>query len=76
MGDWKLIEYFDDGTLELYNLTKDMGETSNLAKQQPKQTARLHAMLKAWRRATDAPVPTETNPQFDSEAWRKATRNR
>ncbi len=76
MGDWKLIEYFDDGTLELYNLTKDMGETSNLAKQQPKQTARLHAMLKAWRRATDAPVPTETNPQFDPEAWRKATRNR
>ena len=76
MGDWKLIEYFDDGTLELYNLTKDMGETSNLAKQQPKQTARLHAMLKAWRRATDAPVPTESNPQFDPEAWRKATRNR
>ena len=76
MGDWKLIEYFDDGTLELYNLTKDMGETSNLAEQQPKQTARLHAMLKAWRRATDAPVPTEMNPQFDPEAWRKATRNR
>ena len=76
MGDWKLIEYFDDGTLELYNLVNDIGETGNLAKQQPKKTARLHAMLKAWRRATDAPVPTETNPQFDPEAWRKATRNR
>ncbi len=76
MGDWKLIEYFDDGTLELYNLVNDIGETGNLAKQQPKKTARLHAMLKAWRRATDAPVPTEMNPRFDSEAWRKATRKR
>ena len=76
MGDWKLIEYFDDGTLELYNLVNDIGETGNLAKQQPKKTARLHAMLKAWRRATDAPVPTEMNPRFDPEAWRKATRKR
>ena len=76
MGDWKLIEYFDDGTLELYNLANDIGETGNLAKQQPKKTARLHAMLKAWRRATDAPVPTEMNPRFDPEAWRKATRKR
>ncbi|MDP6082746.1 MAG: DUF4976 domain-containing protein, partial [Verrucomicrobiota bacterium] len=76
MGDWKLIEYFDDDTLELYNLANDIGETDNLAKQQPKKTDQLHAMLKAWRRATDAPVPTEMNPRFDSEAWRKATRKR
>jgi|ETNmetMinimDraft_4_1059912.scaffolds.fasta_scaffold19482_1 arylsulfatase A-like enzyme len=76
MGNWKLIEYFDDGTLELYNLADDIGETGNLAKQKPKKTAQLHAMLKAWRRTTDAPVPTETNPQFDPEAWRKATERR
>ncbi|MCA8990158.1 MAG: sulfatase, partial [Planctomycetaceae bacterium] len=31
MGDWKLLEYFEDGRVELYHLTDDLGEQHNLA---------------------------------------------
>ncbi len=72
MGDWKLIEYFEDGTLELYNLAEDLGEEQNLASRLTKRTARMHSMLKAWRRSTAAPVPTEKNPKFDPAAYRAA----
>ena len=65
MGDWKLIEYFEDGTLELYNLAEDLGEEQNLAKREAKRSQQMHSMLKAWRRSTGAPVPTERNPKFD-----------
>ena len=67
-GDWKLHEYFEDGTLELYNLRDDISETKNLAKTNSEKTKELHDMLKAWRKDIKAPVPSEPNPQFDTEA--------
>ncbi|MFO8013129.1 MAG: sulfatase [Phycisphaerae bacterium] len=63
-GDWKLIEYFEDGHLELYNLRDDIGETTNLADRQPEKAKALHGRLVAWRKETGAPVPTEKNPKF------------
>ena len=75
MGDWKLIEYFEDGALELYNLADDIGEEQNLTKREAKRTAEMHSIMKAWRRATNAPVPTEMNPEFDPAAH-KAVFNR
>ena len=35
LGDWKLHQYFEDGGLELYHLSQDIGETTNLAKKYP-----------------------------------------
>ncbi len=67
-GDWKLHQYFEDGGLELYNLRHDIGETKNLAKEQPERTAELLKVLETWRAEIDAPVPTKPNPQFDAEA--------
>ena len=64
-GDWKLIEYFEDGTLELYNLKNDIGETNNLAKQNPDKTRELHQLMVQWRKKTNAPVPTEKNPEYN-----------
>ena len=67
VGNWKLIEYFEDGALELYNLQSDPSEKNNLA---PKESARrdeLHALLKDWRQHVKAPVPTEKNPRFKPE---------
>ena len=61
-----MIEYFEDGTLELYNLQNDPSETNNLAKREAKHRERLHNLLKSWRKATKAPVPTEKNPTFQS----------
>ncbi|MHC4624870.1 MAG: sulfatase [Planctomycetota bacterium] len=40
-GDWKLIEYFEDGRLELYNLKDDIGEKNNLAQHKPDKTRQL-----------------------------------
>ncbi|HUV65428.1 MAG TPA: hypothetical protein VMW24_16145 [Sedimentisphaerales bacterium] len=37
-GDWKLIEYFEYGRVELYNLKKDIGEKNNLAEKEPGKT--------------------------------------
>ena len=53
-GDWKLIESFDTGKMELYNLAKDVGEKNNLAKKQPKLAERLQSQLVAWRKTVGA----------------------
>jgi len=64
-GDWKLIEFFEDNRLELYNLADDIGEANNLAEKMPEKTRELHDRLVAWRKEVNAPVPTERNAKFD-----------
>ena len=49
-GDWKLIEFFDTNTIELYNLARDAGEQHNLANSHPDKTAELTQRLADWRR--------------------------
>ncbi len=73
-GDFKLIEFFEDGGLELYNLADDLGETRNLVAALPDVTKRLHARLRAWRDMMDAPVPTQLNPDYDPGAARRGRR--
>jgi len=68
MGDWKLIEFFEDGKLELYNLKKDLSEKNNLATKEPAKLKELHAAMLNWRRETKAPVPTAKNPDYDPKA--------
>ncbi len=63
-GDWKLIEYFEDGSLELYNLGEDPSEENNLAAKNPARRNELHGLLKAWRQKVRAPVPTRKNPHY------------
>jgi arylsulfatase A-like enzyme len=71
MGDWKLIEYFEDGGFELFNLREDLGETQNLAEQHPEIREELHNELVNWRKRVDAPVPTTPNPKYDPAAKKK-----
>ena len=59
IGDWKLMEFLEDGRLELYNLSDDIGETKNLAKENPAKAEELHARLVAWRAEVKAPMPTK-----------------
>lgn len=56
-GDYKLIERFDDGSVELYNLRQDIGETKNLADEMPDRAAQLRRKLHEWREATAAEMP-------------------
>ena len=66
-GDWKLIEFFEDGNIELYNLKDDISETNNLVKIKPKKAKELHRMLIEWRKSVNAPVPTEKNPRYNPD---------
>ncbi len=58
-GDFKLMEFFEDNRLELYNLRKDIGEKHNLAASHPDKVKELHARLIAWRQELKAPMPTK-----------------
>jgi arylsulfatase A-like enzyme len=63
-GDWKLIEWYEDGELELFNLKQDVGETNNVAKQWPERVRQLHSKLRAWRESVGARMPS-TNPKYE-----------
>jgi arylsulfatase A-like enzyme len=57
-GDWKLLEYFEDRHLELYNLKDDPSETVNLAQKEPEVAQKMHDKLEAWRKEVGAQLPT------------------
>lgn len=61
IGDWKLMEFLEDGRLELYNLREDIGETKNLAKDHPAKAKELYDRLVAWRAEVHAPMPTKND---------------
>ena len=63
MGDYKLIDLFEDGRLELYNVRQDIGEEHNLAGTEPGRTAALHRRLRAWREQVEAQIP-QPNPHY------------
>ena len=65
-GDWRLVEFYEDGKLELYNLKNDIGETMDLSGIQPQKRDELHAQLKKWRAAVGAQMPTP-NPNHDAQ---------
>lgn len=70
-GNWKLIESFEDGHTELYNLANDISESRNLAETVPWKARELHQELIAWRRATNAVEPRQPNPYHMEKAVRR-----
>ena len=62
-GDDKLIEFYDTGRLELFNIKADPGEGTNLADKFPEKTAKLAAQLRAWR-GTVAAQDMRPNPDY------------
>ena len=65
--DWKLIEWYEDGAIELYNIRQDIGENRNLAAQHPDKVTMLHEELIAWRKEVGAIMPAP-NPAYDPKA--------
>jgi arylsulfatase A-like enzyme len=63
-GDYKLIEFFEDDHVELYNLKDDLGEERDLAAAMPEKARQLRARLAAWRRSVGALMPAP-NPDFE-----------
>jgi len=58
-GDWKLIEFFETGKIELYNLADDIGEKNDLAMKMPDRAKSLHDDLVMWRKSVNAPMPAK-----------------
>jgi arylsulfatase A-like enzyme len=63
LGDWKLLEHFEDGRVELFNLRDDIGEKNDLSARMPQRAAELKAMLAAWRQQVSAQMP-RPNPDY------------
>lgn len=63
-GDWKLIEFFEDNHLELYNLSLDPGEQYNFASSYADKAFELRRRLVDWRAKMNAVMPTP-NPRYD-----------
>lgn len=63
-ADWKLVENFEDGSAELFNLRQDRGELNNLAAAEPARAEDLRRKLAAWRKTVGARMPI-SNPDFD-----------
>ncbi len=64
-GKWKLLEFFEDGHLELYDLEADPGEKNDLAMRMPALVKRLHGRLRGWRAEVGAQMPVP-NPDYDA----------
>jgi len=76
-GDWKLLQFHEEWVLdggrenilqnnavELYNLAADIGETNNLAAIETGKRNELLDELLKWQKETNAPIPTEMNPEY------------
>ena len=58
------MEFFEDNHVELYNLTQDIGETKDLAAEEPERARELTEKLHAWRESVSAQMPSP-NPDYD-----------
>ena len=63
-GDFRLVEFYEDNHVELYNLKDDIGETKDLAATLPDKAAALRQKLHDWRERVGAQMPTP-NPDYD-----------
>ncbi len=69
-GSWKLIHYYEDGRDELYDLSHDPSEQSNLVKSNPDRVQTMRSKLDRWLEETGAKIPLP-DPRFTEAAYRK-----
>jgi len=69
--DFKLIEYYENGTVQLFDLSKDIGELNDISEQNPEKVKELRDMLHAWRDSVHARM-MPPNPEFVAgrEPWK------
>ncbi len=76
-GNWKLVEFFEDGALELYDLEKDLSEKANLSAHplHASKAKQLQGEIAAWRNRIDAKMPIK-NPNHDPNRELEIVRKR
>jgi len=81
-GDFKLFYFYEDKSIELYNVKTDISESQNLAATMPERASRMKSDLLAWVKKTNAPTPSTPNPDFrpssagDDSAAKKSKRKK
>ena len=70
-GDWKLVHHFEDDSVRLYNVRKDIGERHDLAKTHPEKAGQMLSELRRWQQETNAVIPDVPNRAFDVQAGQK-----
>ncbi len=63
VGNWKLVELYDKQKVELYDLSRDIGEQNDLSEKYPDKTNELQDMLRDILNSVDADMP-ENNPEW------------
>ena len=58
-GDFKLIEFFETGKVELYDVVKDVAESKDLSASMPARVQEVQELLRSWRRDVGAQMPTK-----------------
>lgn len=66
LGDYKLIEYYENGTVQLFNIKNDPGEQHDLSKTQPEKVKQLQTLLHNWRKEVGAKMPV-ANPKYNPD---------
>ncbi|MCY2952684.1 MAG: sulfatase [Planctomycetota bacterium] len=69
-GNWMMVEYYDEEKAELYDLSKDICETQDLAQAEPERIRRMRAALADWRKAVNAQSNTP-NPNYDPAKYQE-----
>ena len=65
--NWKLHHYYEDNKFELYNLEKDISESTNLADINIEKKDELLSKLNNWRKTRNAPIPSKLNAYYDQK---------
>ncbi|MEO1616570.1 MAG: sulfatase-like hydrolase/transferase [Planctomycetota bacterium] len=60
-GDYKLIKYYDDNSVELYDLKNDIGESQNIASERAELSDKMLSELETWLLDTRASRPQRVN---------------
>jgi arylsulfatase A-like enzyme len=63
VGDYKLVESYETGKLELYNLKEDISESADLSGKMKQKTQELYKLLTDWRKNVNAQMPVP-NPEY------------
>jgi hypothetical protein len=66
LGKYKLIDNFEKGRQELYELDKDLSETTDISASNPEKTKELYKLLEDWRIRTNARMMVP-NPNWKKE---------
>jgi len=75
-GNWKLIEFFETGKPELYDLSSDPSESKDLVGTNTEKTNLLLKALHEWQKETRAAIPSGTNPNYDPNAKKRPREER